>query len=124
MLLALPAARCPYVVVPKQGAVRMRFEIRALLLFFGADTVATQFNTHFAEFYGWFEDGLDYYLAMEYFPHGTLLDYFRASPVPVPEPDAILMVTQILEGVSIIHENNYAHLDLKPSVGYLPRARI
>ena len=100
----------------------MRFDNPcALVVFFSADSVTTQFNTHFAEFYGWFEDGLDYYLAMEYFPHGTILDYFRASPVPVPEPDAILMVTQILEGVSIIHENNYAHLDLKPSVRYLSR---
>jgi len=71
---------------------------------------------HFAEFYGWYEDKAHYFLAMEYFEHGTLLDYMKDLSNPLPEDDAGEITKQLLQGVAIMHTNKYAHRDLKPSV--------
>ena len=65
------------------------------------------------EFLGWFEDDDYVYLAMEYFPLGTL-DKFISDEVK--ERDAKLISSQLLEGLTIMHEEGFAHRDLKPQV--------
>ena len=71
---------------------------------------------HFAQFFGWFEDQKNYYLAMEYFEQGTLRDYLRNLEGLVPEPDTIEILTQLLSGIKEMHNMNYTHRDLKPDV--------
>lgn len=53
---------------------------------------------------------------MEYFPHGTLYDYMKAKDSLIAEKEVKEMTSQLLEGLGFMHENNYAHRDLKPSV--------
>jgi serine/threonine protein kinase len=50
---------------------------------------------------------------MEYLPHGDLHKYLSS---PLPETDAQHIVSQILEGLDFMHENGFAHRDLKPAV--------
>jgi hypothetical protein len=38
---------------------------------------------------------------------------------PLPEPEALQVTFQILEGLSSMHENGFAHRDLKPRVSSL-----
>jgi ActR/RegA family two-component response regulator len=64
-------------------------------------------------------DVLDYgateqclYLAMEYFPCGSLRDRLRN---PLEEPDAFGYARQIGEALRVIHELGIVHRDLKPS---------
>ncbi len=64
-------------------------------------------------------DVLDYgateqclYLAMEYFPCGSLRDRLRN---PLEEPDAFVYARQIGEALRVIHELGIVHRDLKPS---------
>lgn len=52
---------------------------------------------------------------MEYIPHGSLFDHLKVKGV-VSEKEAKEIVGQLLEGLSFMHANNYAHRDLKPGV--------
>ena len=56
---------------------------------------------------------------MEYIPHGDLQQYLGS---PLPEQEGQQIVGQILEGLSFMHESNFAHRDLKPAVS-LPTVR-
>jgi serine/threonine protein kinase len=51
---------------------------------------------------------------MEYLPLGDLENYLEA---PLPESQAGVITRQILQGLVFMHENKFAHRDLKPSVG-------
>ena len=50
---------------------------------------------------------------MEYFPLGDLSRYIKD---PVPEEQAAAIISQLLEGLIFMHENHFAHRDLKPGV--------
>lgn len=52
---------------------------------------------------------------MEYLEHGDLQHYILSSPA-LPEQEAGDVTFQILEGLSFMHENGFAHRDLKPAV--------
>lgn len=52
---------------------------------------------------------------MEYFPHGDLHGYITNE---LTEEDAKLITRQLLEGLSIMHENHFTHRDLKPQVSF------
>jgi serine/threonine protein kinase len=52
---------------------------------------------------------------MEYFQHGDLHDYLSVT-APLPEAEAQQITSQILEGLSFMHDNSFAHRDLKPRV--------
>ena len=51
---------------------------------------------------------------MEYFPHGDLQGCISNK---LTEDDAKLITGQLLEGLSVMHKNNFTHRDLKPQVG-------
>jgi serine/threonine protein kinase len=55
---------------------------------------------------------------MEYLEHGDLQHYLLESP-PLPEKEAGEITFQLLEGLAFMHENQFAHRDLKPAVCYL-----
>jgi serine/threonine protein kinase len=50
---------------------------------------------------------------MEYFPGGDLDTYLREKP-PLPENEAGQIISQVLEGLAIMHREKYAHRDIKP----------
>ena len=50
---------------------------------------------------------------MEYFEHGTLDHYISAE---MTEEDAQVISLQLLEGLSVMHEQGFVHRDLKPQV--------
>lgn len=65
----------------------------------------------FVEFLGWFEDGDNIFLAMEYFPLGTLDKFIDED---LKEEDARVIAAQLLEGLKIMHGEGFTHRDLKP----------
>jgi serine/threonine protein kinase len=52
---------------------------------------------------------------MEYCELGDLHSYLVSAP-PLLETEAQDITFQILEGINYMHENNFAHRDLKPKV--------
>ena len=53
---------------------------------------------------------------MEYFQHGTL-DLFISEALS--EYEARIIAQQLLEGLRIMHEEQFTHRDLKPQVSRL-----
>jgi hypothetical protein len=70
----------------------------------------------FVEFLGWFEDEDNIFLAMEYFPLGTL-DKFTSEELK--EENARVISAQLLEGLKTMHEEGFTHRDLKPQARQL-----
>ncbi|RDW94234.1 uncharacterized protein DSM5745_01556 [Aspergillus mulundensis] len=62
------------------------------------------------EFLGWAESPSDLYLFMEYFPLGDLGQHGR-----IPETETIDITVHLLNGLRIMHAENFAHRDLKPA---------
>lgn len=50
---------------------------------------------------------------MEYLELGDLLDYLDERPA-LPEVQAQAITFQILDGLKMMHENEFTHRDLKP----------
>jgi serine/threonine protein kinase len=67
----------------------------------------------FVEFFGRFEDKENVFLAMEYFPLGTLDKFIDDK---LHEDDTRKISLQLLEGLHIMHEEGFTHRDLKPQV--------
>ena len=53
---------------------------------------------------------------MEFFPLG---DLHQSLSSPPPETEGQQITTQILEGLAFMHDNNFAHRDLKPAVSLI-----
>lgn len=71
------------------------------------------------EFLGWYESDDYIHIAMEYISHGDLRQYLK---VERPESEAKAITRQLLEGLSVIHDEGFAHRDLKPEVEASPAA--
>lgn len=50
---------------------------------------------------------------MEYLANGDLHKYLES---PLPENEGKIIVLQILEGLNYMHQNGFAHRDMKPAV--------
>jgi serine/threonine protein kinase len=74
----------------------------------------------FVEFFGWFKDGYDIFLAMEYVHLGDLDKNVVANSGKIPENETRDIAEQILLGLEIMHAESFAHRDLKPQVFILP----
>ena len=70
-----------------------------------------QYQHRFVTFFGWYDDDEDVYLAMQYFYHGDLSQHIKPS---LPEEECRRIVAQILEGLQYMHDQDFAHRDLKP----------
>ena len=66
---------------------------------------------------GWYESDDYVHIAMEYISHGDLRQYLK---VKRSESEAKAITRQLLEGLSVIHQNGLAHRDLKPEVSHPP----
>lgn len=67
----------------------------------------------FVEFLGWFENEESIFLAMEYFPQGTLWAFIQDA---ISEDSIQVIAIQLLEGLRIMHSEGFTHRDLKPQV--------
>ncbi|ERF69764.1 hypothetical protein EPUS_07590 [Endocarpon pusillum Z07020] len=67
----------------------------------------------FVKSFGWYEGADALFIAMEYFQHGDLQKYLSSTP-PLSESESQQISLQILEGLSFLHGNGFAHRDLKP----------
>jgi serine/threonine protein kinase len=76
-------------------------------------TYYLQYNGYFVQSFGWYENAEAVFVTLEYFPLGDLQRYITK---PLPEGEAQQITHQVLEGVRFMHENDYAHRDLKPAV--------
>ena len=66
---------------------------------------------------GWYENDDYVYIAMEYISHGHLRHYLQMGR---SESEAKAVTRQLLEGLSVIHQEGFAHRDLKPEVRLSP----
>lgn len=67
----------------------------------------------FVDFFGWYDDDATLYLAMEYFPLGDLNNFAQSD---ISEAGVHEITSQLLQGLTFIHAEGYAHRDLKPDV--------
>lgn len=72
-----------------------------------------QYAHCFVTSYGWFETEDMICIAMEYLEHGDLQRWLAD---PFPESEALAITSQLLDGLSFMHEGGFAHRDLKPPV--------
>lgn len=63
---------------------------------------------------GWFELGDSIMISMEHLPLGDLEQHLTQ---PLPEAEARLIVSQVLEGLGYMHSSGFVHRDVKPRVG-------
>ena len=66
------------------------------------------------QLFGWYESDDYFYIAMEYISHGHLRNYMEEEERSESEAKAV--TRQLLEGLFVIHQENFAHRDLKPEV--------
>lgn len=59
---------------------------------------------------------------MEYLEIGDLFTYLYGKP-PLPETEAKHITYQILDALSMMHQHEFAHRDLKPNVSFSSLSR-
>ncbi|UKZ68929.1 uncharacterized protein TrAtP1_009947 [Trichoderma atroviride] len=73
-----------------------------------------RYSKCFVKFLGWYDDDAsNLYIAMEYFPLGDLQKYMD-KPGLIDEADVREISFQVLEGLSYMHREGFAHRDIKP----------
>ncbi|KAH8737297.1 kinase-like domain-containing protein [Ilyonectria robusta] len=65
----------------------------------------------FVKCHGWYMSEHTVFIAMEYLEHGDLNGYLYQ---PLPEDQVKTIVLQLVEGLVHMHDNGFAHRDLKP----------
>lgn len=68
----------------------------------------------FVEFFGWYENETDIFLAMEYIEHGDLSQYIKRGEFTMSDGREI--TAQVLEALVVLHTEGICHRDLKPQV--------
>jgi hypothetical protein len=83
------------------------------LVVFTTGLSLSQYVHCFVKSFGWYESEDSVFIAMEYLEHGDLRKFLRK---PFPEGEAKDIAIQLVEGLSFMHDNGFAHRDLKPEV--------
>lgn len=76
--------------------------------------ICFQHSHLFVQFFGWYENEHEIFLAMEYVEHGDLGGYMKDHQTA--RANAQEITRQILEGLQVLHEEGICHRDLKPQV--------
>ncbi|KAJ0424924.1 kinase-like domain-containing protein [Aspergillus carlsbadensis] len=66
----------------------------------------------FVKSFGWYKSEEHLFIAMEYLDLGDLHSYLRNNPA-LPEKEAREIIFQILDGINLMHDNEFTHRDLK-----------
>ncbi|WP_140946597.1 protein kinase domain-containing protein [Micromonospora sp. XM-20-01] len=74
-----------------------------------------KYQDFFVKSHGWYESPEALHIAMEYCPFGDLQKY-TASRGSLPEEEAKVVMRQVFRGLAHMHEEKFAHRDLKPAV--------
>jgi serine/threonine protein kinase len=74
--------------------------------------------TYFVKSFGWYRGSEDLFISLEYFPLGDLQSYMNRTSL-LPEDEVRQITRQILYALSILHEEGFAHRDLKPAVSQI-----
>ncbi|KAI9858585.1 MAG: hypothetical protein M1813_007390 [Trichoglossum hirsutum] len=98
-------------VIDKGGMQHLRVDYRKELLALSKFS-KLQYEEVLVKFFGWFEDSSNLFLSMEYFELGDLEQHSKES---LTEDDVKDITTDVLNGLRIMHSENFAHRDLKPS---------
>ncbi|KAM0513484.1 hypothetical protein ACHAPE_007746 [Trichoderma viride] len=72
-----------------------------------------RYSKCFVKLLGWYDTDSSLYIAMEYVPLGDLEKYMSDNGT-MQEADARQVSFQILEGLSYMHREGFAHRDIKP----------
>ncbi|KAH8430990.1 serine/threonine-protein kinase [Aspergillus melleus] len=72
-----------------------------------------KYERAFVKSFGWYESPEYLFIAMEYLELGDLHTYLHQKPA-LPEHEAKEVTFQILDGLFLMHDNEFAHRDMKP----------
>ncbi|MFC2015812.1 SUMF1/EgtB/PvdO family nonheme iron enzyme [Chloroflexota bacterium] len=88
----------------------------AMLKRFLAEARATMRLTHrhIVRTHNVFQEGENYYIAMEYMAGGSLEERLREGG-PLPVDEALRVAAEVCEGLACAHEERVVHCDLKPA---------
>lgn len=74
-----------------------------------------QYAEYFVKSYGWYDEPDWLYITMEYCEMGDLGEHLELKKAIV-ESEVWEIAGQVLEGLTLMHAEDFAHRDLKPSV--------
>ncbi|RMJ15013.1 hypothetical protein CDV36_005278 [Fusarium kuroshium] len=97
-------------MIPLQEGGRRRYirELEAIFKF-----SHDKYAKYFAKTLGWYTSQRKLYIAMEYFPAGDLHSY-ALKHAPLLENECCQIAGQILSGLAAMHQEGFAHRDVKP----------
>ncbi|EXL67168.1 CAMK protein kinase [Fusarium oxysporum f. sp. conglutinans race 2 54008] len=72
-----------------------------------------RYSRYFVKSLGWYTSSSLLHIAMEYFPAGNLYTYVEEQQ-GLPEDECWQITSQVLSGIALMHEEGFAHRDLKP----------
>lgn len=81
--------------------------------FGGPEADRVQYEGLFVRSFGWYDNKDSVFIAMEHIVLGDLQKHLKQA---LPEDEAAGVVKQVLEGLECMHDNGFAHRDLKPEV--------
>ncbi|CAH0045859.1 unnamed protein product [Clonostachys solani] len=72
-----------------------------------------KYSRYFVRMLGWYISERNLCIAMEYFPEGDLQSYLR-NGARLNEGETREVISQVLQGLAIMHKSGLAHRDIKP----------
>ncbi|KAH7320586.1 kinase-like domain-containing protein [Stachybotrys elegans] len=72
-----------------------------------------QYSKLFVRMIAWYPFGKTVCLVMEYLPQGDLYTFLRDRPA-LDEGESQQVISQVLQGLSMMHDAGFAHRDIKP----------
>lgn len=74
------------------------------------------YSLFFVQFFTWYENNYNIFIAMEYVPGGDLSRHVKRR---LSTPEITTIARQVLEGLCILHRLDIVHRDIKPAVSHI-----